>query len=48
MPLRTTLDEETQWQEFLSLRGQYEEALFFVARQTFAPLDGVLIDMVER
>ena len=45
--LRSAADEESQWQEFLSLRGQYEEALFFVARQTFAPIDGVLIDMME-
>jgi len=48
IPLRSTADQETQWREFLSLRGQYEEALFFVARQTFAPLEGVLVDMVER
>jgi hypothetical protein len=48
IPSRSTADRETQWQEFLSLRGQYEEALFFVARRTFAPLDGVLVDMVER
>jgi len=48
MPLRSSAEQETQWQEFLSLRGGYEEALFFVARQTFAPLDGVLVDLVER
>ena len=47
MPLRSGADEETQWQEFLSLREEYGEALFFIARQTFAPIDGVLIDMVE-
>jgi hypothetical protein len=46
MPLRST-DQEAQWQEFLSLRGGYQDALFFVARQTFAPSDGALIDMVE-
>jgi hypothetical protein len=47
IPLRSAADQETQWQKFSSLRGQYEEALFFVARQTFAPLDGVLADMVK-
>ena len=47
MPLRSAADEETQWQEFLSLRGQYEEALFFIARRTFAPVDDVLINTVE-
>lgn len=41
MLLRSAADQETQWQEFLSFRGRYEEALFFVARQTFAPLDGI-------
>jgi hypothetical protein len=50
IPLRSSTEQETQWQEFLSLRGGYEEALLFVARQTFKPLDGVVadIDMVER
>jgi hypothetical protein len=47
MPLRSTADHETQWQEFASLHGQYEQALFFVARQTFAPLDGILVGMME-
>jgi hypothetical protein len=47
LPLRSTTDETTQWQEFLSLRGQYDQALFFVAHRTFTPTDGVLIDMVE-
>jgi hypothetical protein len=48
VPLRSAADPESQWQEFLSLRGRYEEALFFVARQTFAPLDGIVGDMMER
>ncbi len=48
IPFSSTSDPETQWREFLSLRGRYEEALFFVARRTFAPMDGVLIDMAER
>ena len=48
LPMRSAVDAEPQWREFLSLRGQYEDALFFVARQTFAPLEGVLVDMVER
>ena len=45
--LRSAINEETQWQEYLSFRGQYEEALMFVARRTFAPLDGLLIDRLE-
>ncbi len=48
MPLRSTADQEAQWQEFSELRAQYAEALFFIARKTFAPLDGVLAEMVER
>jgi hypothetical protein len=48
IPLRPSTERETQWQDFLSLRGGYEEALFFVARQTFTPSDEALIDMVER
>jgi hypothetical protein len=48
MPLRSSTEQETQWQEFLSLRGEYEDALFLVARQTFAPSHGALIDLVER
>jgi hypothetical protein len=47
MPLRSAAEQETQWQEFLSLRGQYEEPLFFIARRTFAPMDGVLVEMAE-
>jgi hypothetical protein len=47
IPLRPAADQETQWQEFLSLQGQYEEALGFVARQTFAPLDGITTDVAE-
>ena len=43
MPLIPVADHETQWREFLSLRGRYEQALFLVARQTFTPLDGTLI-----
>jgi hypothetical protein len=35
--------QDIQWKEFLSMREQYEEAVFFVARQTFAPLDGLLV-----
>jgi hypothetical protein len=46
--LRSAADQDTQWQEFLLLRKPYEEALFFVARQTFAPLDGILADIGER
>ena len=41
MPLRPAPAKETQWQEFLVLRGQYEAALLFVACHTFMPLDGI-------
>lgn len=39
LPLKSANDAEPQWQEFLSLRQQYEAALFFVSQQTFAHLD---------
>jgi hypothetical protein len=45
--LRSGADQEIQWQEFQRLREQYEDALFFVARRSFAPLDGILTDVVE-
>jgi hypothetical protein len=38
---------DKQWQEFLLLRRQYQEALLFVARRTFAPLDDGLMEMPE-
>jgi hypothetical protein len=37
IPLRSAADPETQWQDFLSLRGSYEDALFFIGHRTFAP-----------
>jgi hypothetical protein len=48
LPLRSEVNEETQWEEFSSLRTQYEEALFFVAQRTFASLDGILLETIER
>jgi hypothetical protein len=39
LPIKSETDTERQWQEFVSLRGQYESALFFVSQQTFAHLD---------
>ena len=45
MPLRPAHTKEAQWREFLLLRGQYEAALLFVARHTFTPLDGILLDV---
>jgi hypothetical protein len=47
MTLRPAAELESQWQEFLSLHERYEDALFFVARQTFTPLNGVLLNMVK-
>ena len=44
LPLRSAVDAEPQWREFMSLRRQYEEALLFVASQTFAPLEGIQLD----
>ena len=45
LPLRAAVDAEPQWREFLSLRGQYEGALLYVASQTFAPLEDVRTDL---
>jgi hypothetical protein len=45
IPLRPAAAKDAQWQEFLRLRGQYEAALLFVARHTFTPLDGILLDV---
>jgi hypothetical protein len=48
MPGRTEINDEAQSEEFFFLRRQYEEAVFFVARRTFASLDGVLAETTER
>jgi hypothetical protein len=48
MPGRTEVNGEVGSEEFYSLRRQYEEAVFFVARRTFASLDGVLVETTER
>jgi hypothetical protein len=45
LPMMSTIDAEPQWGEFKSLRGQYEEALFYVASQTFTSLDGISIEV---
>jgi hypothetical protein len=45
--LKIVVDQETQWRESQRMREQYEDALFFVARRTFAPLDGILGEGVE-
>jgi hypothetical protein len=47
MPLRSDVNQETQWEEFSSLRTQYEESLFFVAGRTFASLGEVLVETME-
>jgi hypothetical protein len=44
MPLKSACDQEAQRKEFLLLRAQYQEALYFIASQTFAPLEGALAD----
>lgn len=38
LPMKSAIDSESQWQEFLSLREQYETALSFVSENTFAHL----------
>ena len=48
VPLKSTADLESQWQEFVSLRERYEDALFFVARHTFTRLDDDLLSMPRR
>jgi hypothetical protein len=45
LPLKPAVDAEPQWGEFQALRGEYQEALSFVARQTFAAMEEDLIDM---
>jgi len=45
--LKIVADQESQWHEFQRMREQYQDALFFVARRTFAPLDGILGEEVE-
>ena len=40
-------DLDKQCQEFLMLRRQYQEALYFVARNTFTPVDRLLMDLPE-
>jgi hypothetical protein len=37
MPLKSGAREDDQWQEFSSLRSQYDGVLAFIARRTFAP-----------
>jgi hypothetical protein len=48
VPMRPALDADPQWHDFRSLRTQYEGALFFVARQTFATLEGTSMTTTER
>ena len=48
IPSMSGVNPEARREEFLSLRMRYEEALFFVARRTFAPLDGILVERIER
>jgi len=45
--LKLVADQETQWHEFQRMREQYADALFFVARRTFAPMAGILGEEVE-
>ena len=48
MPLSSAVNQKTHCEECSSLRMQYEEALFFVARRTFVSLDGILVETMER
>ncbi|MBB5062497.1 hypothetical protein [Granulicella mallensis] len=38
-------DADLQWRELMSLRERYEESMLFIAKQTFAPLEGSLEDL---
>lgn len=40
-PLKSEIDLESQWQEFSSLREQYDTALSFVSENTFAHLHNI-------
>lgn len=44
LPMKLAVERENQWREFLSFRQEYQEALFFIARRTFAGIDQVLVD----
>lgn len=48
MPSRSQVSQRIQCEECSSLRAQYEEAVFFVAQRTFASLDGILVDTMNR
>jgi hypothetical protein len=48
LSLRSSVDVDSQWHDFWSLRTQYEGALFFVARQTFATLESAPIVTCEK
>jgi hypothetical protein len=48
VPLRSEVSQKTHGEERPSLRTQYEEALFFVARRTFVSLDGIPVETMER
>jgi hypothetical protein len=48
MPLRSQVSQRIQCEECSSLRTQYEEAVFFVAQRTFASLDGILVQTMNR
>jgi hypothetical protein len=45
LPMRSAAEQETQWHEFLSFRQEYEGRLFFIARRTFAEIEGVVVDI---
>src|SRR5580698_11164123 len=46
-PLKAELIPDSRWEEFSLLRRQYEDAVFFVARRTFAPLDAIPVETME-
>jgi hypothetical protein len=47
MVLKSVVNEKTQCDECASLRTNYEDALFFVARLTFVSLDGILVETMK-
>jgi hypothetical protein len=47
MPLKVEAHQAIDWEEFSSLRIQYEESLLFVAQRTFVSGDAILLATME-
>jgi hypothetical protein len=42
LPWLAVTELEAQWQDLVAPRGGHEEALLFIANQTYAPMDALL------